>query len=415
MDLSKDLKKANSPHKVVAIQGDTSVEISAKYKLRIFPTFHVFRDGILDDEAYTAAGRPRGRRKMFNFLMRLDDPTWEPPPAGPFVNQRRWGLDGVENEKDLFGEPVKDADVDMDKANGEVIFMDDDHFEDYRKSNAAMDGFLVFFYAPWCSHCKYSKPHYAHASTRLRKEGDDNNPKVANAQLLAMDCKDYGMFTCRDRGIHSYPTLYWFFEPGGRANAAGDIVEFEDWDGGREESPLVNQVKLWLSDGYIPPEPAREDKEKGQQQEEGKEEEKKQEPESGEFKNEGKAGAEATYAGTKEELSEDEAEVKAKAEAEAEAESRRKWKQARKAKKIARKERKAEEEMKIKNEEKEKNDEERVEDEMSIREMREFLAGAIERIGNPDSLSLLVDLAQKIEDRDDEDPDDFEFTGSEEL
>ena len=71
--------------------------------------------------------------------------------------------------------------------------------------------------------------------------------------------------------------------------------------------------------------------------------------------------------------------------------------------------------MKIKNEEKEKNDEERVEDEMSIREMREFLAGAIERIGNPDSLSLLVDLAQKIEDRDDEDPDDFEFTGSEEL
>jgi len=356
---------------------------------------------------------------MFDFLMRLDDPTWERPPAGPFVNQRRWGMDGVENEKDLFGEPVKDADVDMDKANGEVIFMDDDHFEDYRKSDAAKDGFLVFFYAPWCSHCKFAKPHYAHASTRLRTEGDDNNPKVANAQLLAMDCKDYGMFTCRDRGIHSYPTLYWFFESGGRANAAGDIVEFEDWDGGREESALVNQVKLWLSAGYIPPEPAREENEKGQQQqeegEEGEEEEKKQEPGSEDVENEVKAGAEATSARTKEELSEEEAEAKAKAEAEAEAESRRKWKKERKARKIAQKKRKAEEEMKNKNEEKEKNDEERVEDEMSIREMREFLAGAIERIGNPDSLSLLVDLAQKIEDRDDEDPDDFEFTGSEEL
>jgi len=53
---------------------------------------------------------------------------------------------------------------------------------------------------------------------------------------------------------------------------------------------------------------------------------------------------------------------------------------------------------------------------MSIREMRKILTGAIKRIGNPDSLSLLMDLARKIEDRDDtEDPDDFEYTGSKEL
>ena len=52
---------------------------------------------------------------------------------------------------------------------------------------------------------------------------------------------------------------------------------------------------------------------------------------------------------------------------------------------------------------------------MTIQEMREYLSGAIKRIGNPDSLSMLVELAQKIEDQDDADPDDFEYIGKEEL
>ena len=56
-----------------------------------------------------------------------------------------------------------------------------------------------------------------------------------------------------------------------------------------------------------------------------------------------------------------------------------------------------------------------IEDEMTIQEMREYLSGAIKRIGNPDSLSMLVELAQKIEDQDDADPDDFEYIGKEEL
>ena len=129
-----------------------------------------------------AAGRPRGRRKMFNFLMRLDDPAWESAPVEPFVNQRKWGMDGEENEKDLFGEPVKDADVDMDKANGEVIFMDDDHFNEYRKSDAAKDGFLVFFYAPWCSHCKQLAPEYEEVAKQLAAHSD--------TQVFAMDDDD---------------------------------------------------------------------------------------------------------------------------------------------------------------------------------------------------------------------------------
>jgi thiol-disulfide isomerase/thioredoxin len=403
VDLSNDLKKVNSPHKIVAIQGDTNVELSAKYKLRIFPTFHVFRNGVLDDEAYNAAGRPRGRRKMFNFLMRLDDPAWESAPVEPFVNQRKWGMDGEENEKDLFGEPVKDADVDMDKANGEVIFMDDDHFNEYRKSDAAKDGFLVFFYAPWCSHCKFAKPHYALASTRLRTEGDESNPKVAKAQLLAMDCKDYGMFTCRDRGIHSYPTLHWFFEPGGRANEAGEVVEFEDWDGGREESAIVNQVRLWLSEGYTPPEPVRDGDNHEDQRD--KKEESKQGDEPASARATSEAGAEAVVVDVdkKEEL----------AKEEAEAESKRKWESKRNEGRKAQKKRKEE---KAKVEERAANDEDSIDDEMSIREMREHLAEAIKRIGNPDSLSLLMDLARKIEDSDyTEDPDDFEYTGHEEL
>lgn len=399
--LSVDLQRANSLHRVVAIQGDTSVELANKYKLRIFPTFHVFRHGMLDDAEYNDAGRPRSRAKLFKFLMQLDNPSWEPDNLEPFVNRHHWGMDGAENEKDLFGEPIKDEDIDMEKSNGEVIFMDDEHFEDYRRSQEAKDGFLVFFYAPWCSHCKFAKPHYAFASTRLREDGDDSNPKVAKAQLLAMDCKGFGMDTCRKRGIGSYPTFQWFFGPQGSLNEAGDVVEYEEWEGGRDVQSLIDQVKLWLSEGYTPAVPKKE--EQGTNVEGVPEQTNSHGAGDSEMKKEFDAasGADAsTEAG----------EGETKSTTHESSVSTKKTKEVRKDASTGQQLEKTK--MRVN---KEQNNVES--SALSVSEMRDYISKAIQRISSPGSLSRLVESVRNFEAREypaTSDPDDFEFV-SEDL
>lgn len=67
-----------------------------------------------------------------------------------------------------------------DKDSGNIVFMTDEHFAEYRKGKQ----FLGAFIAPWCGHCKAAKPELGAASTKT------------NTLIVAMDCTSDGKNTC---------------------------------------------------------------------------------------------------------------------------------------------------------------------------------------------------------------------------
>ena len=81
-------------------------------------------------------------------------------------------------------------------ASGAVVFMTDDRFDGYRGSSST--GFLAFFYAPWCGHCKKAKPEFAKASLQT------------SVPLVALDCTSTASAVCEKHGVSSYPTLKFF-------------------------------------------------------------------------------------------------------------------------------------------------------------------------------------------------------------
>jgi protein disulfide-isomerase-like protein len=154
--------------------------------------------------------------------MELTDPDWKPEPVGPFVNEPKW-----------------------DDKNGDVIFMDDDHWNQWKEGDEAKNGFLAFFYAPWCGHCKAAKPHYADASEQTE------------TPMLAMDCTSFGSDTCNQFGVKSYPTIKWFNSDGTDEAYSGarDTSGFADFCNERGDpnyvkpppGPFVNEP-VWDSD-----------------------------------------------------------------------------------------------------------------------------------------------------------------------
>jgi thiol-disulfide isomerase/thioredoxin len=177
VEVSKELEAAGVKQRIVAIDADGSKEIAQKYKITSFPTWHYFVDSKMNDDVFNGANPSSvltGRKKLLAFMMKLHDPNWEPPPPPPFINKPVWG----EKEK-----------------SGNVIFMDDDHFNEFRSNNKQ---YLIKFYAPWCGHCKAMKPKYASASMK------------ATVPMVAMDCTSDGKETCQTYGVNGYPTLKWF-------------------------------------------------------------------------------------------------------------------------------------------------------------------------------------------------------------
>merc|ERR1712048_97604 len=124
------------------------------------------------------------------FIMTQEDPDWVEPAPEPFVNKPEWGDD-----------------------SGDVIFMDDDHFSEYKDET---EQFLAFFYAPWCGHCKATKPHYGRASTKV------------STPMLAFDCTGSASAICNEQKVKSYPTIKYFTDD-----------DFEDYPGGRDENEFI--------------------------------------------------------------------------------------------------------------------------------------------------------------------------------
>eukprot|EP00457_Paulinella_chromatophora_P016280 gb/GEZN01017045.1/.p1 GENE.gb/GEZN01017045.1/~~gb/GEZN01017045.1/.p1 ORF type:complete len:249 (+),score=60.29 gb/GEZN01017045.1/:25-771(+) len=80
--------------------------------------------------------------------------------------------------------------------HGKVHWLDDDNFEEF---HAKTPHFMVFFYAPWCHHCKHFKEAYGKASQELH----------GTYPLTAVNCMNEHKI-CDKFKIHGYPHIQYF-------------------------------------------------------------------------------------------------------------------------------------------------------------------------------------------------------------
>jgi thiol-disulfide isomerase/thioredoxin len=217
---------------IIAIDGDGSKELAGKYKIKTFPTFMFFRNGKLDMELFDQEGRPREPKHLIKFFHRLEDINWMPSPEGKFNNIMRWG----------------EGDIKVERDNGNVIFMTQEHWEKYRSDGHFDQGAMVLFYTEWCHHCKDMKPHYAQVSRLLKQESEENG---RNVQVVAMDCDGYGRDVCRKKyGIQSFPTMYFFY-PKKNVENNPNLNEYEEYEGPRDYETVTKMIKERVQENYV--------------------------------------------------------------------------------------------------------------------------------------------------------------------
>jgi len=169
-DMAKDMELGAAP--MIAVDCDVAIDVCSKHGVKSFPTLIWFG---ANEQVEKIDGGSRNEEQYIKTVMTRLDSDWTAAPAGPFVNTPKW-----------------------DDDSGNVVFMDDGHFADFRKETPK---FLSFFYAPWCGHCKAAKPEYAAAS-----ESDE----IGDISMVAMDCTSDGSDTCSKFGVKGYPTIKFF-------------------------------------------------------------------------------------------------------------------------------------------------------------------------------------------------------------
>lgn len=185
-----------------AMDCDINPETCRKYNANSYPTVLFFKDKD-DTKGKPVAGRTA--QAMVKFLTKQMDPNAVPEK---FENEPTWGAD-----------------------SGDVIFMTEDHWDQYRQEHPKM---WVMFYAPWCGHCKSMKPSVGKAATQLK----DAMP------VVAVDCTEHTGL-CAKFGIKGYPSIQYF-------DSADD--KGEEYTGSRDEGAIVTFCKEKAQAGAAPAE-----------------------------------------------------------------------------------------------------------------------------------------------------------------
>ncbi|XP_016962249.1 protein disulfide-isomerase A5 [Drosophila biarmipes] len=161
-----EMKQKKIPGLLAALDATKEPSIAEKYKVKGYPTVKFFSKGVFKFEVNV-----REASKIVEFMR---DPKEPPPPPPP---EKSW-----EEEED----------------SKEVLFLNDDNFSSTlkRKKHA-----LVMFYAPWCGHCKHTKPEFTAAATALQ-----DDPRVA---FVAIDCTKLAAL-CGKYNVRGYPTILYF-------------------------------------------------------------------------------------------------------------------------------------------------------------------------------------------------------------
>lgn len=180
------MKNKNVSGMLAAIDASKEGEIATKYGVKGFPTLKYFEFGEF----------------KFDVNLRDTDPIvkfMENPDEPPVV----------EVEKEVAWEDEE----------SDVVFLTDETFKSFMKKKKHV---LLFMYAPWCFHCKKTKPELVEAAKEFK-----DDPKV---EFVAVDCTKFSA-VCSAYDVRGYPTIKYFSYlktqkeyTGGRT--ANDFIKF---------------------------------------------------------------------------------------------------------------------------------------------------------------------------------------------
>lgn len=187
---------------LAAVDAQKESALGAKFGIKGYPTLKYFEFGEF----------------KFDVNLRETDPIvrfMENPDAPPIVE--------VERE------------VAWEDEENEVVFLNDETFKPFLKKTKNV---ICFFYAPWCGHCKATKPEIVKAAAEFK-----DDPKFA---FVAVDCTKHSAI-CSAYDVRGYPTIKYFSYlktvkdyRGGRV--AEDFIKFMNNPNQEFQKPKVETV-----------------------------------------------------------------------------------------------------------------------------------------------------------------------------
>ncbi|XP_023938732.2 protein disulfide-isomerase A5 [Bicyclus anynana] len=173
---------------LAAVDATKEPELASRFGVKGYPTLKYFQKG----EYKYDAGHARQEQQIIDFIKSPQEPPPPPPPEKPW------------REEDSA---VRHLDAATFKST-------------LRKIKHA----IVMFYAPWCGHCKSTKPEFTQAADEFADE--------LIVAFAAVDCTQQQEL-CSNYDVKGYPTLKYF-------NYFDKLVQ--DYNGGRKKADFVSFI-----------------------------------------------------------------------------------------------------------------------------------------------------------------------------
>ncbi|KAM7352504.1 protein disulfide-isomerase A5 [Cochliomyia hominivorax] len=183
-----EMKQKQIPGVLAALDATKESSIAEQFKVTGYPTTKYFVNGQFKYDIDV-----RDAAKILEFMKNPKEPPPPPPP------EKSW-----EEEEDT-----------------EVLFLNEQNFSSTlkRKKHA-----LVMFYAPWCGHCKSTKPEFNAAAKALK-----DDPRMV---LAAVDCTRETN-VCSQNEVRGYPTIKYF----------SYLKTKHEYNGGRKREDFLAYLK----------------------------------------------------------------------------------------------------------------------------------------------------------------------------
>eukprot|EP00730_Choanoeca_flexa_P005603 TRINITY_DN11984_c0_g3_i1.p1 TRINITY_DN11984_c0_g3~~TRINITY_DN11984_c0_g3_i1.p1 ORF type:complete len:585 (+),score=149.67 TRINITY_DN11984_c0_g3_i1:40-1794(+) len=143
------------------------------------------------------------------------------PTLKVFRNGKSYDYEGGRQAADIVSYMKKQASPDWKPPADRVVKLTNDNFDAFVDNEEIA---LVYFYAPWCGHCKQLTPEYEKAARDLYT----NNPRI---KLAKVDATEETELASRF-DVTGYPTLK-IFRKG----------EASDYEGERQQHAIVSEMK----------------------------------------------------------------------------------------------------------------------------------------------------------------------------
>ncbi|XP_013179210.1 PREDICTED: protein disulfide-isomerase A5 isoform X1 [Papilio xuthus] len=178
----------NIPGLLAAVDATVESGLAARFGVKGYPTLKYFNKGQYKYDA----GHARQEEQIVDFIKNPQEPPPPPPPEKPWSEEE-----------------------------GQVRHLSESTFKNtLRKVKHA----IIMFYAPWCGHCKSTKPEFSEAAETFADE--------LSVVFGAVDCTTEQQL-CSNYKVRGYPTLKYF-------SYFNKLVE--EYSGGRKKEDFITFI-----------------------------------------------------------------------------------------------------------------------------------------------------------------------------